>query len=474
MQVTSIGWILIPVGIGLYLFAPKALYAWMVFFLPFSATAVVNVAFADSISGVQPTFFFGALWLAKEIPRLWRVRSADRELQLYRPARQLGFFLLVVMLSLIMPVWIRGRITIDSAEFAHPDTTALQFTSRHITQAIYVIYGVLLTICVAVKNLEIREFMGSVRLFVISGIFTSFWGLFQLYCYWSGIPYPAYIFNTSETTSALGYLDELQDIGLRRISSVTTEPSILAQYLLIVVVFALFAVVSSRPLISKTWDRLALIVIVTVLLVSTSTTAYVGLAVTVFLYMGALVYLRILRPRHAVTLLLFTTFVGYIYEVYSPARDVVDSMLLGKAESYSGIARLLSIFLARDYFLQYPILGVGWGSVTSDDLVFKLLSNTGILGLLTFSSFLLTVGARLWRGARILETRISTETFLSVCMLLAFLVLLFTNVTTGFVFAYGHAWFVFGLAMSVPGLHPSTKEHRRYPPDLQPSEVSFA
>src|SRR5437762_4404654 len=96
-------------GVMLYLFAPQHLYTCMVFFLPFSGTAVANIGSAGAASGIQATIFFGALWMVKEFPSCWRIRSSDRQLLLRKPARQLGLFLFVVILSLIMPVWIHGR-----------------------------------------------------------------------------------------------------------------------------------------------------------------------------------------------------------------------------------------------------------------------------------------------------------------------------------------------------------------------------
>ena len=472
LEITPIGWLLAPLALGFYFLKPSRLYSCMVFFLPFSATAVVNIGSGVSASGVQATMLFGVLWMAKELPRLWRVSSTDGEAHLKKPSRQLLLFLFAVVLSLVMPLMINGRVTVDLPEFANPESTAVRFTLRNITQTGYIIYGVLLTICVAGQTSKAQEFVKSVRIFVVSAIFVSLWGLFQFVCYWVGIAYPAYIFNTSATESALGYLQELEDIGMTRISSVATEPSILAQFLLVAAVFVLFALVSDQPIISKTWDRCALVVTVGVLLLSTSTIAYIGLGVTLVLYILALWHWRILRRRHAVLLIAFAAFLGLVYAAYSPVQDLVDLMLLGKGESSSGIGRMLSVLQASDYFLQYPILGLGWGSLASHDLIFKLLSNTGILGFSSFSLFVFTVLARLWQRARSGKARDLTQSWHSACLLVALLVLLFANMTTGFVYPYGHAWFVFGLAMSVPSLYPLT-ERVAYPTQLQPSPAAL-
>ncbi len=171
---------------------------------------------------------------------------------------------------------------------------------------------------------------------------------------------------------------------------------------------------------------------------------------------------------------LFAGFLGILYTSYAPVQDLVASMLIGKGESYSALARFLSILMARDYFLQYPILGLGWGSVTSDDLVFKLLSNTGILGFLSFCIFVITVFAYLWRSARAMRPKGLELSLAPVSMLVAFVLLLFMNATSGFVYAYSHVWFLFGLAMAVPAFCLLSKDREPFPPLISPRRTVAA
>jgi O-antigen ligase len=471
LGITPIGWILIPLGLASYWSAPDRLYVLMVFFLPFSATAVANIGSADAASGVQASIFFGALWMVRELPKFRHISGSRLRENLRAPTAQLKLFGLVVLISLIMPLWINGGVYIQDPEFAHPNSGPLQFTFRHITQTLYLFYGLLLTVLVAFRNSKATEFIRSIRIFVISGIFVSAWGFFQFLCYSLGFSYPSYIFNTSTTESALGYLQELEDIGLKRISSVTTEPSIFAACMLLALVFALFALIRKPPLISKRWDRVAVATIAGALLISTSTSAYLGLTAVSVLYLLALLRLKILRGKYVIMFLASAALLGLVYALSSSAQEVVGSMILGKSMSYSGIGRLYSILLAAEYFLQYPVLGLGWGSVTSHDLVFKLLSNTGILGFLTFFFFLGSLLRRLWRATKPGESDDPEKTWLAVCSLTAFLILLFTNITTDFVFVYGHLWFVLGLAISATTLSPAEYRPEQPPLDFKGNEV---
>jgi O-antigen ligase len=137
------------------------------------------------------------------------------------------------------------------------------------------------------------------------------------------------------------------------------------------------------------------------------------------------------------------------------------------------MARLLSVLMARDYFLQYPVLGLGWGSVTSDDLVFKILSNTGIAGLLAFCLFVVSVFVHLWKSAR--RARANSDlSFVAVSMIVVFSVLIFTNATSGFAYAYSHVWLIFGLAMSVPGFCFGSRIEKPLPSLVSPNTAVVA
>ena len=467
MEVTPIGWILIPLGVAFYFFAPDRLYSWMVFFLPFSATAVVNIGSGDSASGVQAPIFLGALWMASEFPKFLAAKDSPVRRNLRVSTKQLLWFVVVAMLSLIMPIWINGSVYIDNTELSNGiSTEPLVFTLRNVTQIIYLAFGVLLAILISFKNSDLRELIRSIRIFLISAIFVSIWGFLQFFCSLANLTYPAYIFNTSATGSASGYTETLEDIGIARVSSVAVEPSIFAACMLVALVFALFAVVRKEPVISKGWDRFALGIVFGALIISTSTIAYLGLAFGFVICLWSLSYLKILRRDHVIMLLLLVGFLGFAVVLFPPAQDIFSSMILGKGESYSGIGRAYSVALAAQYFFQYPILGLGWGSVTSHDLVFKLLSNTGLLGFWTFSVFLFSLLRKLWRGSKLAGCADPEWRLWSNCLLAACSIMLFTNITTGFDFVFQHLWFLLGLSMSVPLLDPALSLKRR-PPGFQ-------
>jgi len=457
MHLTLIGVVLIPIGIYGYFFAPNLLYVGTIFFLPFSATSIVNFGFMDATKGIPALFYFGTLWMLSAGPGTLQRCRAWRSQPMQTTVRRLRAFMLAVGLSLLMPIWINGGLTVEPYEPGTVEAGPLRFTSRNITQTMYLLFGVLLTLFLAARNSRLGELRKTLRIFLMSSFFVSCWGMLQWFCYSAGVTYPAYIFNTSLVESATGYTQTLDDLGITRVSSVATEPSMFAQFSLIALVFAIFAVASGRVVISKLWDRAVVYALVIVLLLTTSTTAYVGLALVVPVSLLGLWYLRRLKPGFvaAVGLAVLALFIGYAHS--GLAQALANEMIVSKAETGSGLGRLNSVLLAFGYFSRYPVLGIGWGSATSLDIVMKVLSNTGIVGLCAFGWFLQHLFAQLWRSMsrETSPVRISERTYWACCLLVASFILLITGEVSGFAFVYGHTWFVFGLALAIPFLPES-------------------
>jgi hypothetical protein len=99
-----------------------------------------------------------------------------------------------------------------------------------------------------------------------------------------------------------------------------------------------------------------------------------------------------------VSTLLFSTLMIYASINFGIKLDDAISLLLdstiakGAANSTSfesGKERSGTVFVALSIFMQNPIIGTGYGKNRSFDLITTILSNTGILGLLSFSIMIL-------------------------------------------------------------------------------------
>lgn len=456
MEITYIGWLSMVLGIFAFLFRPNWLPSLMIFFIPFSATAIANIGSRGSGSGVQISIFYGALWIAYSV--LTRLVSRNKSVieRESQTVKSLKFFVFVSLASLIMPFIIDGKLMVSSPYLNDYVATPLAFSSTNATQAIYVIYGASIAILLSRQNLgKIYRF---IQVYLWSGLFVALWGYLQLILYYSGIPYPANIFNNSITPSAQGFIASFTQLNIKRISSVAVEPSVFAQYLVTVIPFLLFSVIFRQPIFSFVIDIVALILMVLILILSTSGTAYVGLMFMAFATFIVLYKLRKLRLRYFVTV--FFVFAALIYTYYSLpiVNDFTNKYIFGKADSFSGLERMYTIRNAWSYFLKYPLLGAGLGSVTSHDLVVKLLANTGIIGLASFS-FMIFLALQssfknLDAASNDVLTKNAKNSFAKLAgpMTVSLLTYLLTSLVVGFDYVFGHFWFILGLNITLTSL----------------------
>ena len=455
---TPLGYILLPVGLAGLLLSTKWLYRLFVFWTLFSASSAVNIGEGDNGSALQAWMFFALLWLLRLFLERLSTLSFAIDRRVLHPCLWLIAFLAVASISLVMPVHINGRLAIESPFLGDTAEAPLYLTSHNITQLLYLIFGCIVAICVAHSNLRDEDRHETERVIMISAVFISVWGLFQFFCNVTGIPYPDFIFNNSGSASGKGFMQTL-DIGISRISSTAVEPSVLAQSLITLLPLTLPAWQGRGSVLSVPIDRGAAVLFVLLLILSTSSTAYLGLFILGVLFVALLLRTRAISRGKAILISVFATVavVGAVATaVFSIpfVSEIVNSVLLSKSTSGSGLERVMTIGLAYGYFQQYPILGIGWGSATSHDLIVKLLSNVGIIGALTFLAAMLSVMRANWRA---LNTDVLPSSLSRSAWLLALTVFLFTSILIEFPLVFGNFWLVLGMAIAMSTKAPQSQ-----------------
>ncbi len=455
MELTYFGAIAILVGAMLLFFAHSTLLSLSVFFIPFSGTSVVNITkSASTASGLQPWMFFGVLYMAGEILRRPGTRLLPMKSAKWRmlPAKQMLLFFITILASLLMPLWINGQVSIESPYLIDSSRTPLYFGLMHITGTLFIMFGLLFTCILGAKCADPLALQGYLRLYCWSAFFVCLWGMLQLVLYHLNIAYPAFIFNSSVSPGAELYASEYSDWGLKRISSVSVEPSILAQFLLTVLPFLLFRIALRKPLVSRVMDIVIASTIVITLALSTSTTAYIGLVILLSLVALWTHRLRLLRVSHVAVALCGLVAVVVVVLANPRVQDLLTTDVVGKLSTGSGQERSLSISLALKYFTEYPLLGLGWGSVSCHDVVFKLLANTGILGLCSFVTLVTTFLYRLLKHIRYQPSvaRHGLDAVDSAACVIAFVVLMMLNAVTEFAYVFGHCWFMLAVCGGIP------------------------
>jgi hypothetical protein len=441
MSVPTTGVILIIVGFFFFCFSPKLLYAAMIMSIPFSATAVVNVGWGGMDKGVTAWLFFGTLWIIRDAfsgEPLWRRGGWLAS----RNARYgLLMFLGAVLLSLCVPMLLNGISSVPDPRFESPGLISLRFGQDNLTQTAYLAFGIVVAIFAAAANCNSAKVFNTLKLYVASSTFAAAWGLFEMWCKVTSHDYPFYIFNTSTTESALGYTETLMLGGdsVARISSVALEPSVLAEELLLGFIILIICSGIRRPLFGRNLDYGALILTTTTLLVSTSTTAYVGIFAALLIAAFSLSRLG-KAPK-----LLFALGGGlvaaaiFIASAIPLVGQVMALMIFNKVSMSSGSERFLSLALAARDFVRFPLFGAGWHNVPCWDLVILILANTGIFGLLTFASFLLPV---LWSLLKLTGKKKPV----AAVLLSALILTLILAEVSGLTYSVGCVWLVFGLA----------------------------
>src|SRR5450759_2435303 len=116
MEITLPGIILIPIGLFLLFVLPKYLYYFTIFFIPFSATSLLNSASGAPLIAVH---YFGTLLIVKELfftagmPKSHEDKSpATRRSMIY-----MCLFAIVAIVSMVMPYIIDGKFYIYNHKF---------------------------------------------------------------------------------------------------------------------------------------------------------------------------------------------------------------------------------------------------------------------------------------------------------------------------------------------------------------------
>ena len=465
MEITPIGWLLLPAGLLLAVAQPKWLYCLTLFLLPFTATAVINVGSGADASGVQASMYLGSLLMVRFGAGL--LLRGSLPLPPPRSGRSamvwLGLFLAIVALSLVMPVWINGRLQIPSPSLLDRSSHPLYLQSSNITGVLFIAFGFAYAFLITVWNRKPEMLRLTMKAFLAGSAFSAAWALFELACKNSGVPYPAFLFNTNASPSAGGYREVLEG-GIFRLSSVSVEPSVLAESLLIALALYLPFILGAHRLFGKALDRALFAMMFVVLFLTTSSTAYIGALAGVLLVLFLLTIRGVLQPKHIVPPLVGLALIGLIYTTVPVAHQVVQSVLLSKGGGYSALERLMTISKSYQMFLLYPLLGIGWASIASHDLIVNIVANCGILGLATFAIAMYFTLRALYRSIRSHSATFAALMKLDMALFVALAITLITCIISGYIFVFPFFWFLCGLAIAMPGLMASGAATRAFAP----------
>ncbi len=410
----------------------------------------MNVGSGNDASAVQVSMYLGLLLIVRCAVGFLRRGRLPFPRGERTPLIWLGLFIATTAASLIMPIWLDGHVLVPSPYLNNPASHPLHLSGHNITGVLYMVYGYLLAYVAAVLNRNSEMLQLSLKSFIGGTVFAAFWAVVELICKTSGIPYPAVIFNTGTAGSTMGYKQFLA-ASVFRLSSVAVEPSIFAQTLLVALSLYLPFIFGKRILFGKVLDRRLYVLLFAVLCLTTSSTAYLGILIGLLVACVLFMLKGLLRIKHVVLTLTGVALAVLAWVLVPVVRFVVDTVLLSKDQSYSVLERLMTIQNSWAMFLRYPILGVGWESIGSHDLIVHILANAGVVGLLFFLVATYVVFRGLYRPINLRSKKLRVEGMMQIdfAMYVALAVTLLTSVLTGFLNVFSFFWFTWGLAIAV-------------------------
>jgi hypothetical protein len=327
--------------------------------------------------------------------------------------RHLGFlalFLLVgTVATMLMPKLFAGEVFIISMKEAFRGPDLLSSTLQNFTQLSYVTLSVAAVFAVTLMADE-RRFAKTLLISVLAGsIVCIVTGLIDLAAASTGMESLLQPFRNAD----YAYLTGAEIAGQKRVVGFTPEASV---YGPICVNFA-SVILLLRPLFAEGSQRVLAttigIVLVWMAVLSTSSTAYFGLAVLGLVYSANWVrraafsspfgwrglWGELLMGLAVIAAVLFLLIANA--DLFNPLLNTIDEVVFKKPQSWSFYERSLWNTTAWETVPATWGLGIGFGSTRTSNWVAAIVSNAGLIGAAFMALFLLQtfVSRPMWRTA---------------------------------------------------------------------------
>jgi len=348
---------------------------------------------------------------------------------------------LIAIVSEIMPFIINGDyMVLDrySSGVYYAKDIPLYPNIQWITQLLYFLIGLVVVYLISVTYTSVNDIKRLLKLLLTGITFMIIWGWIGSFSFFLNIPYPNDLFN--HLGMSKGGISILY--GWPRMASVTMEASYFAQLLIpIMPFFYWFSQENKSFIFNKKYHTSMYIISMISLLIAYTTTGVIG----VLLITGLLLKNRIRFFNKASKYVLIISYIG----LSALALVFISIYLVNVSDTYSGIERFKTVYLGFDYFLDYPILGLGWGVFPTYDLIINLLVNFGILGTVSFSILLFNIFIRF-------SKKIKLNTIykpLYKAGIESLILILIVSELSGFIYHSQYFWLYVGMAISISSLN---------------------
>jgi hypothetical protein len=408
-----------------------------IFFIPFNATVVFFTPDKTAVNLPFTLFFFStiAFFLRKGMYSNFSLPKKNSAIYIW-----LLVVACIALFSQIMPFIISGKFSVldryNSTVYwakEHPLYPSMQW----FTQTLYFLIGILVVVVISSTYKTLDQIKKALKLLLCGIGFMVFWGWIGDITYFLGIPYPN-IFNH------IG----MNEFGVHvyknfpRMAGTTMEASYFAQMLIpITPYFYWFHQQEEKVVLSKSFNkRMYLLSIVTLPIAITTTGIFGFFLITGFWLKNNLRFFSKKSKYFLVIVYLVIIIVTLVFAI---------NYLISVSGTYSGIERFKTVTYGANYFLEYPVLGLGFGVFPTYDLIINLLVNLGIVGTIPFLIVLYNTYIRLAKKIKITDKKTYP---LYKAAFESFILLLIVSQLSGFIYHSQYFWLYLGLAISIGGL----------------------
>lgn len=398
MSLEPIGLATIAIGLlCLLLLGYRAVFQVFVFATLFGAAAAILIGWAN----VQPAHLLLAFVIVATLAHQRETAAAVSAVSAPKP----GFWLMCLLLygiltAMLMPRLLAGATQIVPLGLSEYSGTSVPLgpVSGNFTQSIYLLADVIcfaITVAIASSQVGFLAVANSIAAYAIGN---TLFAVLDLGTYATGSQWILDFMRNARYT--LHIEEEIH--GLKRIVGSFPEASAFARSTLGVLGFTgTLWLCGCRPVLNGALALASLVLVV----LSTSSTGLAGAPlVLAILYVTALMRHGFHPSRSygsamvlCAPLLLAAVVLAVLLnqEVFETARQYLDSLIFNKSISRSAIERDVWNSSALQNFFDSYGLGVGLGTVRTSSLVFALLSNVGVPGLIFYLLFAVSAFGRL-------------------------------------------------------------------------------
>jgi len=299
----------------------------------------------------------------------------------------ISFIAYALIITATMPTLLGDQITVvwHSRNTTIPAIHSLKPDTGNITQSLYAIGGILCFFAsFAIFNTKNGPKL-LIKTICCVCFFNIFWSTIDTVTAFTGTShYLDFIRNINYTI-----LDQNEVSGIRRVVGTFTEASTYSIFGLSILsgMFALY-----RYSVTSFLFGFKCVLSLVFLLLTMSTTAFVGLVIYCAWFMATQLYIGFLTGRFSLPIIflffivVFTLFTIVLWYTTGERVELLDTIIVNKLSSKSGIERSFWNKTAWDAFLGSLGLGIGLGSTRASSFFLILLSNVGLLGTILYFS----------------------------------------------------------------------------------------